>query len=36
MDGTVGELGEFALISAITQRLGTSTAVLGPGDDAAV
>ena len=36
MDGTVGELGEFALISAITQRLGTGTAVLGPGDDAAV
>jgi thiamine-monophosphate kinase len=37
MDATVGELGEFALISAITDRLGTGPAVLlGPGDDAAV
>ena len=37
MDATVGELGEFALIDAITARLTTSSAVLlGPGDDAAV
>jgi thiamine-monophosphate kinase len=37
MDATVGELGEFALIDAITARLTTSAAVLiGPGDDAAV
>jgi thiamine-monophosphate kinase len=37
MDPTVGELGEFALISAITERLGSSPAVLlGPGDDAAI
>jgi thiamine-monophosphate kinase len=37
MDATVGELGEFALIDAITARLTTSPAVLlGPGDDAAV
>jgi thiamine-monophosphate kinase len=37
MDATVGELGEFGLIAAITERLTTSPAVLlGPGDDAAV
>jgi len=37
MDATVGELGEFGLIDAITARLTTSSAVLiGPGDDAAV
>jgi thiamine-monophosphate kinase len=37
MDPTVSELGEFALISAITERLGSSAAVLlGPGDDAAL
>jgi thiamine-monophosphate kinase len=37
MDATVGELGEFGLIDAITARLTTSPAVLlGPGDDAAV
>ncbi|MDQ1668736.1 MAG: thiamine-monophosphate kinase [Actinomycetota bacterium] len=37
MDATVGELGEFALIDAITARLGSSAAVLlGPGDDAAI
>ena len=35
--GTVGELGEDALIAAITARLGTTGSVLlGPGDDAAV
>ncbi len=37
MTGTVGELGELALIEAVTSRLGTTDAVLlGPGDDAAV
>jgi thiamine-monophosphate kinase len=37
MDATVGELGEFGLIDAITARLTTSSVVLlGPGDDAAV
>jgi thiamine-monophosphate kinase len=36
MDSTVGELGEFALIRAITERLGNSGVLLGPGDDAAV
>ena len=36
MDATVGELGEFGLIDAITARLTTSPLVLiGPGDDAA-
>src|SRR6478609_6818329 len=35
--GSVGELGEFALISAITARLEQGAHVeLGPGDDAAV
>jgi thiamine-monophosphate kinase len=35
--GTVGELGETALVAAIVQRLGTGPDVLlGPGDDAAV
>jgi thiamine-monophosphate kinase len=34
---TVAEIGEFALVAAITARLGTSPSVLlGPGDDAAV
>lgn len=34
---TVAELGEFAMIAAITARLGTTPSVLlGPGDDAAV
>jgi len=34
---TARDLGEFALIAAVVQRLGTSPAVLlGPGDDAAV
>ena len=36
---TVKDLGEFALIDAIAQRLGTSTSThvqVGPGDDAAV
>ena len=37
MAGTVGELGEFPLIEAITARLAQGAAVLiGPGDDAAV
>jgi thiamine-monophosphate kinase len=38
MDATVGELGEFALIDAITARLTTTSSdvLLGPGDDAAV
>jgi thiamine-monophosphate kinase len=37
VSGTVGELGEFALVAAITERLGSSPAVLlGPGDDAAI
>jgi thiamine-monophosphate kinase len=38
MDATVGELGEFALIGAITARLTTTSSgvLLGPGDDAAV
>lgn len=36
-DATASELGEFALIARIAQRLGSSAAVLvGPGDDAAV
>jgi thiamine-monophosphate kinase len=36
-DATARELGEFGLIARVTQRLGTSAAVLvGPGDDAAV
>jgi thiamine-monophosphate kinase len=36
-DGTVGELGEFGLIAALTARLPQGPAVLlGPGDDAAV
>jgi thiamine-monophosphate kinase len=35
--GTVGELGEFPLIEAITARLAAGASVLlGPGDDAAV
>lgn len=35
--GTVGDLGEFALIEAVTARLGSTSALhLGPGDDAAV
>ncbi len=34
---SVGELGEFGLIRAVTQRLPQAWAVvLGPGDDAAV
>jgi thiamine-monophosphate kinase len=33
---TVGESGEFALISRITARLGAPQPPLGPGDDAAV
>jgi thiamine-monophosphate kinase len=37
MEATVGELGEFALISAMTDRLPVGAHVLlGPGDDAAV
>jgi thiamine-monophosphate kinase len=37
MGGTVAELGELALVEAITARLGApGTALLGPGDDAAV
>ncbi len=40
MGNTVGELGEFALIDAITGRLGAAgtgpVLLLGPGDDAAV
>jgi thiamine-monophosphate kinase len=37
MGTTVGELGEFALIRAITERLGNDFPVLlGPGDDAAL
>jgi thiamine-monophosphate kinase len=37
MGTTVGELGEFALVDAITARLGDLGALpLGPGDDAAV
>ena len=37
MTVTVAELGETALIGAVTARLGTSAAVLlGPGDDAAI
>lgn len=37
MKGTVGELGEFGLIRALTSRLTATPAVrLGPGDDAAV
>lgn len=40
MSGTVGELGETALVEAITTRLGagpsSSGVLLGPGDDAAV
>jgi thiamine-monophosphate kinase len=35
--GTVGDLGEFGLIEAVTARLGSSAALqIGPGDDAAV
>ena len=34
---TIAEIGEFAMVEAITARLGTTPAVLlGPGDDAAV
>jgi thiamine-monophosphate kinase len=34
---TVAEIGEFAMVAAITERLGTTAAVLlGPGDDAAL
>jgi thiamine-monophosphate kinase len=37
LNGTVGDVGEVALIAAITARLGGGDAVLlGPGDDAAV
>jgi len=37
LNGTVADVGEVALIAAITARLGSSDAVLlGPGDDAAV
>ncbi|MDP9393469.1 MAG: thiamine-phosphate kinase [Actinomycetota bacterium] len=37
MAQTLGELGEFGLIAAVTSRLPTSPSVLvGPGDDAAV
>lgn len=37
MAGTVGELGELALVEAITSRLrGGAGVLLGPGDDAAV
>ncbi len=37
MTGTVGDLGELALVAAITGRLGGSASLLlGPGDDAAV
>lgn len=41
MSGTVGELGEFALIDAVTARLAAASpsqgfVLLGPGDDAAV
>lgn len=37
MAGTVGDLGEMALVEAITARLGSGASVLlGPGDDAAV
>jgi len=37
LNGTVADAGEVALIAAITERLGSSDAVLlGPGDDAAV
>lgn len=37
MPSTVGELGELALIEAVTARLGATPALhLGPGDDAAV
>lgn len=37
MTGTVGELGEVALIEAVTSRLApTGALLLGPGDDAAV
>ncbi|WP_037572514.1 thiamine-phosphate kinase [Phaeacidiphilus oryzae] len=37
MQGSVGELGEFGLIRALTSRLPHGSAVeLGPGDDAAV
>jgi thiamine-monophosphate kinase len=37
LTGTVADVGEVALIAAITARLGSSDAVLlGPGDDAAV
>src|SRR4051794_14468087 len=37
MSATVGELGEVALIAAVTARFGRGDAVLlGPGDDAAV
>ena len=36
-DGTAREIGEFALIARVVERLGTSPSVLlGPGDDAAV
>ena len=35
--GTVAELGEVALVAAVTARLGsTPSLLLGPGDDAAV
>jgi thiamine-monophosphate kinase len=35
--GTIGELGEFGLIAAVTKRLSRGAVViLGPGDDAAV
>lgn len=37
LNGTVADVGEVALIAAVTGRLGSSDAVvLGPGDDAAV
>ena len=36
-DATARDLGEFGLIAAVVERLGTSpTVLLGPGDDAAV
>ena len=36
-DATAGDVGEFGLIAAVVERLGTSPSVLvGPGDDAAV
>ncbi|QAY61121.1 thiamine-phosphate kinase [Microbacterium protaetiae] len=33
---TVGELGEARVLAAILDRIGSSTAIVGPGDDAAV